>query len=106
MAQVPSVAQSRYSGLYDWLLERERRALAAGGTLPWGEGTPSYDGTRARLAALERGEAVDIRAADLPAWARVSVVCRWWTRAVVRPDNTVTFRDDDGAAWLAENGLD
>ncbi|MGA7051722.1 MAG: hypothetical protein WBZ37_10660 [Mycobacterium sp.] len=57
------------------------------------------------LVALARGEVVDIRAAYLPAWARVSMVCRWWTRAVVRRDNTVMFRDD-GSASLAENGLD
>ena len=28
-----------------------------------------------------------------------------WTRAVVDADGAVAFRDDDGSAWLAENGL-
>jgi hypothetical protein len=66
---------------------------------------PSYDGTRERLAALQRGEPVDIAASDLPPYARAGVECHWWTRAGMNPDGGVTFWDDDGAAWLAENGL-
>ena len=89
-----------------WVSARLTRSPRKCGTLFNSDTGTSYDGTPERLAALARGEVVEIRAVDLPAWARVGAVCRWWTRAVVRPDNTVTFRDDDGSAWLAENGLD
>jgi hypothetical protein len=29
----------------------------------------------------------------------------WWRRATVSADGAVTFYDDDGSAWLAENRL-
>lgn len=105
MAQLPSAAQSRYTGLYAWLADREQRALAAGGTLDWSPDQPSYDGTPERLAALQRGETVDVALSALPPWARVGQPLRWSRRAVVSADNAVTFHDDDGAAWLVENGL-
>jgi hypothetical protein len=33
------------------------------------------------------------------------MACHWWRRAVVSADGAVAFRDDDGSAWLAENGI-
>jgi hypothetical protein len=91
MAQLPSAAQSRYSGLYGWLLDRERRAVAAGGRLPWSDGTPSWDGTRERLAALQRGDTVDLPLYALPSWLRVGEPLHWWRRAVVDADGAVEF---------------
>jgi hypothetical protein len=105
MAQVPSAAQSRNTGLYTWLADREQRAVTAGGKLTDPTTGAAYDGSPRRLAALRAGEPVEVHASALPPWARVGVTVRWWTRAVVRPDGTVTFRDDDGSLWLAENGL-
>ena len=78
---------------------------AAGGTLPWSPEQPFYDGSAARLAALQRGEPVDIAASDLPPYARSEMTCRWWYRATVRADGTVTFGIDDGSKWLEENRL-
>ena len=46
-----------------------------------------------------------MRASDLPPHARAGMACHWWTRAVVDADGAVEFYDDDGSAWLAENGL-
>ena len=37
--------------------------------------------------------------------ARVGQALHWWRRAVVSADGAVVLRDDDGSAWLAENGL-
>ena len=105
MARAATVQLVRTTGLYAWLLDREARALAAGGTLPWTPEQPSYDGSEARLAALQAGEPVDMHANDLPPYARAGVVCRWWTRAVVDADGGIRFYDDDGSRWLAENGL-
>ncbi|OCB14147.1 hypothetical protein A5717_11595 [Mycolicibacterium porcinum] len=104
MAQVPTGARSRFSGLYGWLADREERAALRGFTLSPAD-QPSYIGSSERLAALRAGEPVNIRAADLPPWARVGVVVRWWTRVVVAPDGTVTYEDDDGSRWMAENEL-
>lgn len=104
MAQVPSSARSRFSGLYGWLADREERAARHGFALSQGDG-PSYRGAPEQLAAFRAGEPVNIRAADLPPWARVGVAVRWWTRAVVQPDGTVTYHDDDGSRWMAENEL-
>ena len=84
---------------------REHRALAAGGTLPPGDGTPCWDGTPERLAALQRGATVDLPLYGLPSWARVDEPLRWWRRAVVSADGSVVLRDDDGRLWLEENGL-
>jgi hypothetical protein len=46
-----------------------------------------------------------VTAGELPAWARVGEVCHWWRRTTVTAFGVVTFYDDDGSAWLAENGL-
>ena len=46
-----------------------------------------------------------MRASDLPPYARAGRRCRWRDRAVVDADGAVEFYDDDGSAWLAENGL-
>jgi hypothetical protein len=37
--------------------------------------------------------------------ARVGDVCHWWRRATVTAAGAVKFWDDDGSAWLAENGV-
>jgi hypothetical protein len=105
MARAATVPLVRSATLYQWLVDREERSLAAGGTLCWWPDQPSYDANPQRLAALRAGEPVDIAASDLPLYARAGMVCHWWTRAVVSADGAVTFRDDDGAAWLAENDL-
>lgn len=105
MAQVPSAAQSRYTGLYAWLADREQRALAAGGTLDWSPDQPSYDGTPQRLAALQRGETVDVALSALPPWARDSEPVRWGRRALVDADGGIELYNDDGSAWLVEHGL-
>ncbi len=55
--------------------------------------------------ALQRGDTVDLPLYGLPAWARVGEALHWRRRAVVSADGPVVFRDDDGAAWLAENEL-
>ena len=93
------------SKLYDFLVDREEQALAAGGALGWLPEQPSYTGTPERLAALRAGEPVDLPLSALPAWARNGDVLHWTRRATVSADGTVAFRDDDGSAWLAENGL-
>ena len=40
-----------------------------------------------------------------PPWARAGEPVHWWCRATVSADGAVSFWDDDGSAWLAENGL-
>ena len=98
-------ARRRAVRLYDWLLAREEEAHQQPGyTLPWTLEQPSYDGTPQRLAALQRGEPVDLPVSALPAWARVGEKLHWWRRATVSADS-VTFYDDDGSEWLTENGL-
>ncbi|MGV0781464.1 hypothetical protein [Mycolicibacterium sp. XJ775] len=101
---MPTSTRSRFSGLYGWLADREERAARHGFALSPAD-QPSYTGSAERLAALRAGEPVNIRGCDLPPWARVGVVMRWWIRAVVAPDGTVTYGDDDGSRWLAEDGL-
>jgi hypothetical protein len=105
MARAATVPLVRSATLYQGLVDREERSLAAGGTLGWSPDQLSYDANPQRLAALRAGESVDIAASDLPLYARAGMVCHWWTRAVVSADGAVTFRDDDGAALLAENDL-
>ena len=41
----------------------------------------------------------------LPPWARAGEPVHWWCRATVSADGAVSFWDDDGSPWLAENGL-
>jgi hypothetical protein len=66
--------------------------------------TPSPDDAK-RLTALRAGEPVSVATEELPEWARVGETTHWWRLATVRPDGTVTFRDDKGRIGLAENGL-
>lgn len=87
---------SHHGKLYRLLLEREEAEAR--------HCTP-HPGSRRRLAALSAGGPVDVCAADLPAWARVGEVGHWWRRAIVTPAGAVTFWEDDGSMWLAENGL-
>lgn len=67
--------------------------------------SPAYTGCDERLAALRAGRPVDVPVSALPRWARPGEELRWWRRATVSPDGTAAFYDDDGTAWLAEQGL-
>jgi hypothetical protein len=89
--------ESSNAGLYAHL--REAAEVEARHSLP-------LPGNAARLAALRAGEPVDVTGGELPPWARVGVKLRWWTRAAVCPDGTVTLRGDDGGRRLAETGCD
>jgi hypothetical protein len=60
---------------------------------------------RERLAALQRGETLDLPLYGLPVWARVGEPPHWWRRAVISAGGSVEFYDNDGRQWLAENGL-
>jgi hypothetical protein len=82
-------------GVYGW--QRERADEKARHSMP-------RPGHRQCLAALRAGTPVDVRAGELPAWARGETT-RWWRQATVRADGAVTFWDDDGSTWLAEHGL-
>lgn len=48
---------------------------------------------------------LDVRVGDLPAWARPGEPTYWWRRAIVTPADEVRYYDDDGTAFLRENGL-
>jgi hypothetical protein len=104
MAQVPGSARSKFAGLYAWLLAREERAAALGGTLVDRDKGIKYTGNPARLAALRAGETVDMSAWSIPAEARPGVRCQA-TRAVIGPDGAVTFRPETAAEVLADLGL-
>jgi hypothetical protein len=91
--------------LYAWLLEREETRIAR-----WGRDTVCDDGAvfhypRHRIEALRAGRPVELKASDLPRWAREGVDLQWWVRAVVHPDDSIRYVDDDGSKWLEENGL-
>ncbi|BBX69722.1 hypothetical protein [Mycolicibacterium psychrotolerans] len=103
MTRRPSADQD-VGQLYGWLVDREQRASwSPGHTLAWCPESASYTGTAERQAALEAGLPVDLPVSALPGWARVGEAPRWWRRATVYPDGTVTFRDDE-LAWIVENG--
>ena len=105
MPRVALVELVRTATLYQWLIDREARALAAGGTLPWSSEQPSYTGSEARLEAMGRGEPVDIPASALPPYVRPAQACRQRSlRAVVDADGGVELYRDSGAAWLADAG--
>jgi hypothetical protein len=55
--------------------------------------------------ALRAGVPGDVCTGDLPASAREGETCHWWRRPTVTAAGVVTFYDDTGARWLAENGL-
>jgi hypothetical protein len=94
-----------HSEVYRSLLAREERAAANGGTLFDHSTGKGYTGSPQRLAALRTGRPVDLPASLLPSEARFGVECRWWTRAVVQPDGSIAYHDDDGSQFLAENEL-
>jgi hypothetical protein len=94
------------SEVYRSLLAREERAAANGGSLFDHNTGTGCTGSPERLAALRGGLPVDLPASMLPSEARFGVECRWWTRAVVRPDGAIAYHDDDDSQFLAENGLD
>jgi hypothetical protein len=104
MARAATTANT-HTGLYAWLLAREDRAVANGGTLSNHDTGTSYDGTPERLACLRAGRPVNIAASDLPRSARADRgTLQWFHRAVVSPGGGVEFVDDNGE-WLAEQGL-
>lgn len=80
MARLAAVSELAGAGLYQFLRVQAEYRVAADGS-------------------------VNVAAWELPSWARQGVEVRWWTRAVVGPDDSVTFVDDDGRRWLEENGL-
>ncbi|MGP4055221.1 hypothetical protein ACTWP6_10440 [Mycobacterium sp. 4D054] len=92
------------AGLYADLAERERRAMATGGTVVNTTTGTAYTAHPARVAAFRAGAPVSLPASAIPETARHGIECRWWTRAIVHPDGTVDFLDDP-AAWLAEAEL-
>jgi hypothetical protein len=104
MARVATVPVVRTAGLHAWLLHREERALAAGGTLGWTPDQPSYTGDPERLEALRAGQPVILAASDLPRHARGGVDTPWWRWATVDRDGGVQFWDG-AREWATENGL-
>lgn len=104
VAQVPPRARSQFTGLFALVADREERAACHGFALSPAN-QPCYTGSTERLAALRARNQVNIRGQDLPPCAWMGVGLRRWTWAVVQPDGTVTYRDDDGSHWLAENDL-
>jgi hypothetical protein len=101
MSRVAS-PQISSSGLYGWLLSREEEAARTGYAK---DGFKVYRHSPERLDELRAGRPINIRASDLPKWARVGMECHWWDRAVVGPDDTVRFEVDDGHWALQEMGL-
>jgi hypothetical protein len=107
------------AGVYVWLLKREEAAAAsAGGVLSGqfgGEGPWVYRHVPDRLEALRAGRPVNVPSGSLPGWARTGAPTRKSrrrltvtkpARAIVRPDDTITWSDDDWARlWLEEAGL-
>jgi hypothetical protein len=92
-------------GVYAFLLEREEQQIARFGRDMVCEDGAVFHWPRHRIDALRAGEPVEVKASMLPLWAREGVECRWWLRAVVHPDDSIRFVEDDGSRWLAENGL-
>lgn len=106
MARASAIEAISGSGLYGWLLAREEQRAARYGrdyVAPEDGAVSRYP--RQRLDALRAGRPVELKASDLPPWARQGVECRWWLRAVVSADDSVQFVEDDGRRWLQENGL-
>ena len=106
MVDTEGDGRSGDSTLYAWLLRREEEAVRGGG-LPLVVGTqPAYPGCPWRLAQLRAGRDVSFAMTDLPPWARERPLTKydWWDRAVVSPDGSVRYADDNGE-WLLENGL-
>jgi hypothetical protein len=70
----PDVTQSRFSGVYGWLADREEEAHRSPNcTLPWTSEQPSYTGTAERLTAFRAGHdhlALQGGTASLFAWLR------------------------------------
>jgi hypothetical protein len=97
-----ALPQISSSGLYGWLLSREEEAARTGFVK---DGFKVYRHSPDRLAELQAGRPINIRASDLPKWATVGMECHWWDRAVVGPDDVVRFEVDDGHSFLDEHGL-
>jgi hypothetical protein len=92
------------SKVYVWPLEREQQAHQRPGcTMPWTPEQPSYTGLLDRLATLRAGCAVNVAVSELPRYVRVGMDTRWWNRATVSPDGSITLTVDCGEC-AAENG--
>lgn len=107
-------------GLYQAVRERveEDACLHEERIASWPGGSANHPYPMWRiLDALRAGEPVDVPQWAVPQWARIgqcmlrgrlteqTVEAPWMYRAIVRPDDTVTFEADDGRLWVAENGL-
>ena len=102
----PTEADDQAAPLYArWKTAWSARIGVLADTLSWTPDQPSHTGSDERLVALRAGAPVDVPLSALPRWARAGEELRWWRRATVAADGAVTFYDDDGSAWLAENGL-
>jgi hypothetical protein len=107
-------------GLYEAVCERveEDAFLHEERITSWPGDSANYPYPMRRiLDALRAREPVDVPHWAVPQWAWIgqcvsrgrltgqAVEAPWMYRAIVRPDDTVTFETDDGRAWIEENGL-
>jgi hypothetical protein len=112
------VAQQKVdtSGLYSVLAAQEEREFRDWLSVDRGRGRDAGDYPRRRiLEALHDGRPVNVPRHSLPGWARLGAPARrgrlglaviYPGRAIVRPDDTITWSDDDWARlWLEENDL-
>ncbi|SHY61488.1 hypothetical protein [Mycobacteroides abscessus] len=95
------------AGVYAYLNQQEHTELNL-----WQRLHPSREHTdypRARIwDDLQAGRPVNVPVWSLPKWARRNPEVRWWHRAIVRPDDTIAYMEDDTAnvrLWLNEQEL-
>jgi hypothetical protein len=111
-----STPEIQAAGLYRELALQEEQMLAEWLNPGWSHSRDEREYPRRRiLEALRAGLTVNVPAGSLPARGRVGMPSRKSrsglatirpARAVVRPDDTITWSDDDWARlWLEENGL-
>jgi hypothetical protein len=114
MARVAQQKVVNTGGLYGVLAAQEEQEFWD--WLGRGPARDEQDYPRRRiLQALRGGRAVNVPRHSLPGWARVGMPARrgrfglavfYPERAIVRPEDTITWSDDDWARlWLEENGL-
>jgi hypothetical protein len=117
MARIAVAKAVRAGGLYQALAAQEEESLRARMGAPGlSRGRDEREYPRGRiLDALRAGRTVNVPSGSLPDWARVGIPSRRGRlglavihpqRAIVGPDDTVTWSDDDWARlWLEENDL-
>jgi hypothetical protein len=114
MARFASPEQA--AGLYRELALQEEQMLAEWLNPGWSHGRGEREYPRRRiLGALRAGLTVNVPAGSLPARGRVGMPSRKGRlglavirpeRAIVRPDDTIRWSDDDAAGlWIEKNGL-